>query len=101
MPTPPAVPRPCFEIKVASVRSTGTATYCRARLSVVQDVPQVLPTDPPWVRTAYGFKDIVCDAGWDYPRLQQTLRDLAPVWANEIGAPVNTLPVLCELIATT
>lgn len=95
------ISRPCFEIKVSQVIWTGTATYCRARLSVVQDVPQVQPTDPPWIRTAYGVRDIVCDAGWDYPRLQQTLRDLAPVWADEIGPPVNTLPVLCELIPET
>lgn len=80
------------------ILATGTRTECRVRLSVVQDVVPVRPTDPPFVREAYGMRQIVCDAGWDAPRLQTTLRDLALTWQAEIGAPVETLPVLCQLL---
>lgn len=89
--------RPCFEIKVVNVIRTGVATTCVARLSVVQDAVNPSPNDPPFVRTAYGFKTVLCDAGWDNVRLQQTLVDRAPQWADEIGPPVSSMPILCQL----
>lgn len=92
--------RPCFEIKAASIVRTGVATTCVARLSVVQDTINPRANEPPFVRTAYGFKTVQCDAGWDNPRLQQTLLDLAPQWAAEIGPPVDAMPVLCDLGAS-
>lgn len=89
--------RPCFEIKLSRVERSGTATTAVVRLSVVQDVLNPAPKQPSFTRTLYGFKTVVCDAGWDNPRLQQTLVTLAPTWADEIGPPVNAMPVLCEL----
>lgn len=80
-----------------SVVRTGVATMAQVRLSVIQDKVNPLPDEVPFTRTAQGFKTVVCDAGWDNLRLQQTLLTLAPQWANEIGPPVNAMPVLCEL----
>lgn len=89
--------RPCFELKLVQVRRSGVQTEAVVRLSVVQDIVNPAPNDPPFVRTAYGFKTVMCDAGWDNPRLQQTLLDLAPTWADELGALIIAMPVLCEL----